>query len=361
MKAAVFHEPHVPLALEELELEGPKAGEVLVEMVGAGVCHSDYHYMDGHIVAPDVPLVMGHEGAGIIRQTGPGVTSVGAGDKIIFTLDAMCGHCRNCTLGQPTLCQTYRRSVLMPDGTPRFSKNGVPYYHFNATFSQHTVVPADKVVKVPGDSPLEKACLLGCSVITGVGAVVNQARVEAGSTMAVFGCGGVGLNVVQGGILASASKIIAVDKVDFKLTKAEEMGATHFVNADREDPVKRIVEITGGGADYSFEVVGFPAVVQQAFQSVRRGGTAVMVGVQPTDAEISVNARELLVGNKTLVGAWHGAARPRVDYLWLLYLYKQGRLKLDELITRYRPLEEVDEAFEDMNSDAVARTVLTFG
>ena len=247
----------------------------------------------------------------------------------------------------------------MPDGTTRFSKNGVPYYHSVATYSEQTVVPADKVVKVPADAPLEQASIIGCAVITGVGAVVNRAKVEAGSAIAVFGCGGVGLNVIQGGVLASASKIIAVDTVDFKLAKAEEMGATDFINADREDPVRRITEITGGGADYAFEVVGFPTLVRQAFESVRPGGTAVVVGVQPPQAEVAVDAWELLQ-DRALMGAYHGSARVRVDFLWLLDLYKDGRLKLDELITRYRPLDEINEAFEDMNNGLTARTVLTF-
>ena len=359
MKAAVFYEPHVPLTVEEIDLEGPKAGEVLVDLVGAGVCHSDYHFIDGHAPPPRVPFVIGHEGAGIVSQVGPGVSIVAPGDKIIFSIDRMCGYCRNCTTGRPALCETYGRSQLMPDGTTRFSKDGVPYYHSVATFSEQTVVPADQVVKVPADAPLEKACLIGCGVITGVGAVVNRAKVELGSTMAVFGCGGVGLNVIQGGILASASKIIAVDKVDFKLAKAEEMGATHLVNADREDPVLRIAQITGGGADYAFEVVGFPALVRQAFESVRPGGTAVVVGVQPAGTEVGVDAWDLLM-DRTLMGAYHGSARARVDFPWLLELYNDGRLKLDELITRYRPLDEVNEAFEDMNKGITARTVLTF-
>ena len=359
MKAAVFYEPHAPVTVEEIDLDEPKTGEVLVDLVGAGVCHSDYHFVDGHLSQPSVPYVMGHEGAGIIRRVGAGVTSVAPDDKIIFSMDTMCGYCRNCTAGRPTLCETYGRSQVMPDGTTRFSKDGVPYYHSVATYSEQTVVPADKVVKVPADAPLEQASIIGCAVITGVGAVVNRAKVEAGSAIAVFGCGGVGLNVIQGGVLASASKIIAVDTVEFKLGKAEEMGATHFVNADREDPVRRITEITGGGADYAFEVVGFPALVRQAFESVRPGGTAVVVGVQPPQAEVAVDAWELLQ-DRALMGAYHGSARARVDFLWLLDLYKDGRLKLDELITRYRPLDEINEAFEDMNNGLTARTVLTF-
>ena len=256
MKAAVFYEPHVPVTVEELELEAPNAGEVAVQMVGAGVCRTDYHMVDGHLLAPGIPYVMGHEGAGIVTEVGAGVSSISPGDKTILSMDAMCGHCRNCSEGRPTLCETYERTPRMPDGTTRFSKDGKPYYHNSATFSVRTVVLADKLVKVPADTPLEKVSIIACAVITGVGAVVNRAKVEAGSTMAVYGCGGVGLNVVQGGVLASASKIIAVDKADFKLEKAGEMGATHFINAEKEDPVRRIAEITGGGADYAFEVVG---------------------------------------------------------------------------------------------------------
>lgn len=359
MKAAVFHESGVPLPIEEVELEGPKSGEVLVDLVGAGVCHSDYHMVAGHLKLPQTPLVMGHEGAGIVSQVGPGVKNFAPGDKVIFSMDKMCGQCRNCTLGRPTLCETYGRTYVMPDGTTRFSRDGVPYYHMVGTFSEQSVVPADQLVKVRDDAPLEKACLIGCAVITGVGSVVNRAKVEKGSIVAVYGCGGVGLNVVQGAVLAGASRIIAVDTVDFKLTKAEEMGATDLVNAEKEDPVKRIVEMTGGGADYAFEVVGFPHLVKQTFESVRLGGAAVMVGVQPAGAEITIDAWGLMM-QRSLIGAYHGDANPRVDFPWLLDLYMDARLKLDELITRYRPLDEVNEAFDDMNKGITARTVLTF-
>ena len=218
---------------------------------------------------------------------------------------------------------------------------------------------ADSLVKIRDDIPVEKACLISCSVITGVGAVVNRAKVEAGSTVAVFGCGGVGLNAVQGAVLAAASKIIAVDKVDFKLEKASELGATHLVNADKEDPVKRVLEITDGGADYAFEVIGLPDVVRQAFESIRSGGTAVMVGVPPEGADIAIPARPLFQ-DRTLMGNYYGAGRPRVDFPWLLDLYMDGRLKLDELITKYRPLEEINEAFDDLVKGITARTVLTF-
>ena len=354
MKAAVFYQPHVPVSVEELEIQPPQAGEVLLDIVGAGVCHSDYHYIDGHVKRDVTPWVMGHEGAGIIREVGPGVTSVAPGDKIILSLDAMCGYCRNCSNGSPALCETHP-----PGAVSRMTKNGEPVCHSRPTFVEQTIVHADACVKVPDDTPLEQTCLISCAVITGIGAVVNRAKVEVGASMAVFGCGGVGLNAIQGGVLAAAGKIIAVDRVPYKLELAEQMGATHFVNASKEDPVQRIKEITGGGADYAFEVVGFPALVRQAIDSVRTTGTAVVVGVQPTDEEISVDGWHLLL-DRTLMGAFHGAARARVDFLWILDLYNQGKIKLDELISRYRPLDEINEAFDDMNQGKVARTVLVF-
>ena len=360
MKAAVLYEPHRPLEVEEIDLDGPLAGEVRVQMVGAGVCHSDYHRIDGHSAIVTSPFVMGHEGSGIVKEVGSGVTNLTPGDHIVFSLTPQCGRCRNCAAGRPNLCEWYdRRQGKMPDGTTRFSKDGAPYYHMLATFSEETVVPAEVAVKIRDDIPLEQACLVGCGVMTGVGAVVNRAKVETGSVVVIFGCGGVGLNVVQGAVLASAAKIIAVDKVDFKLEKASEMGATHLINADREDPVSRVMELTQGGADYAFEVIGFPEIVRQAFECVRPGGTAVMVGVPPHGADVCIPAQPLFQ-DRTLMGTFYGAGRPRIDFPWLLDLYVEGRLKLDELVTKYRPLDEVNEAFEDMNAGVTARTILTF-
>ena len=360
MKSAVFYEPHRPLEVEEIDLDGPRAGDVRVQLVGAGVCHSDYHRIDGHVTVAATPFIMGHEGSGIVKEVGSGVTSLLPGDHVVFSLTPQCGHCRNCASGRPNLCEWYDRKMgKMPDGTTRFSKDGVPYYHWLATFSEETVVPAEVAVKIRDDIPLENACLVGCGVMTGVGAVVNRAKVETGSTVAVFGCGGVGLNVVQGAVLASAAKIIAIDKVDFKLDKASEMGATHLVNADKEDPVSRVMELTQGGADYAFEVIGFPEIVRQAFECVRPGGTAVMVGVPPDGADISIPAQPLFQ-DRTLMGTFYGVGRPLIDFPWLLDLYVDGRLKLDELVTKYRPLEEVNEAFEDMKAGLAARTILTF-
>ena len=354
MKAAVLHRPLTRVSVEDVDIAPPREGEVLLDIVGAGVCHSDYHFVDGHVAPRALPWVMGHEGAGVVREVGPGVTGVRSGDKIILSLDAMCGYCRNCSQGSPALCETHQGEV-----PSRITSHGKVYFHNRPTYTEQSIVSADACVTVPDDTDLRKACLISCAVITGIGAVVNRAQVEAGAAMAVFGCGGVGLNVIQGGVLASAGKIIAVDRVPYKLELAEQFGATHFVNADTEDPVQRIVDITGGGADYAFEVVGFPALVRQAFASVRASGTAVVVGVQPAGQDISVDGDDLL-RDRAVMGSWHGAARARVDFLWILDLYRQGKVKLDELISRYRPLDEINEAFEDMLQGKVARTVLVF-
>ena len=359
-QAAVLRVQKQPVSVETLDIDPPNRGEVLIKINGAGVCHSDYHYVDGHLTNFQSPMILGHEGAGTVAEVGEGVDWLKTGDKVILSLDSMCGRCRNCTAGHPSLCEVnFRTGGAMLDGTTRFSKDGVPINHRTPTFTEYTMAPEDKCVLVPADTNLESACLISCGIITGVGAVVNRAQVPTGSTMAVFGCGGVGLSVVQGGRLANAAQIIAVDTVDFKLEKAAEMGATHFVNAAKEDPVARIHEITGGGADYAFEVVGLPAIAKQAFNSTRPLGTTVLVGVFPTGAEMAVDGWELLRG-RTILGNWHGDGKPRVDFLWLLEMAEQDKLKLDEMITRYRPLNEVNEAFADMNAGETARTVLTF-
>ena len=358
MKAAVIYEPHTPIRVEDLDLDDPGPQEVRVKLVGGGICRSDYHTVDGHTTPISFPWLLGHEGSGIVQQVGAAVTDLARGDHVIFSLAGQCGYCRSCVTGRPNLCETYP-SYMRTGPDSRFSKDGVPYAHGLATFAQETIVRSSSLVKVPDDIPLEKVCLIGCAVMTGVGAVINRAKVETGSNVAVLGCGGVGLNVVQGARLASAAKIIAVDTSDFKLEKAGEMGATHFVNADKEDPVKRVLDISNGGVDYAFEVVGFPSIVRQAFDCTAPGGTAVMVGVPPTGAEVSVPAQPLF-RDRGLLGTFYGAGRPRVDFPWLLDLYMDGRLKLDEMITRYRPLEEINEAYEDMKNGVATRSILTF-
>jgi S-(hydroxymethyl)glutathione dehydrogenase / alcohol dehydrogenase len=354
MRAAVFRKLEVPVSIEELELAALREGEVLLDIVAAGVCHSDYHLVTGHRTPRAIPWVMGHEGAGVVREVGSNVKRLVPGDKVILSIDAMCGYCRNCTSGHPALCETYPYTPIS-----RMTSHGEPVFHVRPTFSEQTIALADACVLVPNDTPLEKACLIGCAVITGIGAVIRRARVETGATMAVFGCGGVGLNVIQGGVLAAASKIIAVDKVPYKLELAEQMGATHLINAEHEDPVQQIKTLTGGGADYAFEAVGSPALVRQAFNSIRSTGTLVVVGIQPSGQDIAVDGWDLLQ-DRTIMGCFHGSGQARIDFLWILEMYRQGRIKLDELVSRYRPLDEINLAFDDLVQGKVARTVLVF-
>ncbi len=360
MRAALLRRPHVPVEIEQVDLDDPGPGEVRVGMVAAGVCRSDLHRLSGHTVVKTLPFILGHEGAGIVEQVGEGVSSVAPGDHVVMSLTAQCGRCRNCTAGRANLCEWHALGTgRMPDGTRRFSQDGEPVFADLAAFSEGTVVAEGYLVKVREDVPLQKACLVGCGVMTGIGAVVNRAKVEPGATTVVVGCGGVGLNVVQGCSLASASKIIAVDNVEAKLQVAESVGATHLVNSAKVDALTEIDRLTGGGADYSFEVVGVAETLRMAFSAIRPGGTAVMVGLPAQEAEISVPGRALFF-DRTLMGTFYGAARPRQDFQWILDMYMDGRLKLDELATRVRPLDELNEAFEDMEMGTAARTVLTF-
>jgi S-(hydroxymethyl)glutathione dehydrogenase/alcohol dehydrogenase len=360
MRAAVLRAPHTPVDIADVELEKPGPGEVRVDLVAAGVCRSDLHRLTGHTVVNKLPFVLGHEGAGLVESVGEGVTSVVPGDHVVFSLTAQCGRCRNCTAGRPNLCEWHKLGTgLLPDGTHRFSEDGVPVFADLATFADQTVVAESYLVKIREDVPLNMACLVGCGVMTGVGAVVNRAKVEPGSTAVIVGCGGVGLNVVQGCSLASASKIIAVDTSDNKLELAESLGATHFVNSSKQDALEEINRITGGGADYAFEVVGIPATLNLAFAAIRPGGTCVMVGLPATGADLTIPGRDLFF-DRTVMGTFYGAARPRQDFGWILDMYMDGRLKLDELATKVRPLEELNEAFTDMEAGREARTVLVF-
>tara|TARA_A100001037_G_scaffold297152_1_gene318729 strand:- start:2082 stop:3161 length:1080 start_codon:yes stop_codon:yes gene_type:complete len=359
MKAAVLYKPGFPLPVENVELQKPQPGEVMVKLSAAGVCHSDYHFVSGFFTPTRTPLVMGHEGAGIVTEVGENVKTVNVGDKVILSMDSMCGKCKNCTIGQPTMCLTYPRTFKMPDGTTRFKKNGTELYHMVGTFSEYTVLPEDQLVIIPQETPLDKACIIGCAVITGIGSVINRAKVKMGDTTAVFGCGGVGLNTIQGCSIAGASKIIAVDTVDSKLEKAIELGATHTINPTKVDAVQAINDLTSGGVNFAFDVVGDPKVIKTAFTSTRPGGTTVIVGIPPTDLELSIKGWDILL-DRTIMGAFHGGARARHDFLWILDLYNTGRIKLDELITGYRPLDEINEAFDDLIQGKSIRTVLTF-
>lgn len=359
MKAAVLYEQKKPLVVEEIEIEEPRAGEAMVRMAAAGVCHSDLHVMQGLWPVP-LPLVMGHEGAGIVERVGEGVTLVRPGDHVIFSWAPACGVCRNCVSGRPYLCSA-GPVMTMKDGTTRFHRNGQSLFHQTAVsaFAEYTVTHETALVKIRDDMPLEKAALIGCGVMTGVGAVMNTAKVGIGDNVAVFGCGGVGLNVIQAASLAGANRIIAVDTLDSKLDMAKRMGATDIVNAKKRDPVAAALEINGRGVDFAFEAIGLPEAVAQAFDATDPAGTTVMVGMPPAASLISVSGVGLLLG-KTLKGAYYGSARFRIDMPALVDMYMAGRLKLDELVSRRYPLMEINDAFEALGRGEVARSIIAF-
>ena len=362
VRAAVLHEVHGPLVVEDLDLMDPQKGEVLVRYVASGVCHSDMHVIDG-VLPYDLPVVLGHEGAGVVERTGPGVARVSEGDHVITAYILTCGSCRFCATGRPNLCMLrYGKRNVMLDGTHRLSRNGQPVNHFLqvSSYAEYAVLPQESVVPIRKDAPLDKVCLIGCGVTAGAGAVFNRARVVPGSSVAVFGCGGVGLNVVQGAAIAGAGLIIAVDLLRNKLEWAEEFGATHLIDASREDPVARVRELTDGmGADYAFEVIGSPATIQQAFNSVHPGGTAVVIGVSPAGAKVTLET-SMITPERVLMGASFGGARQMADLPMLVDLYMGGRLKLDELISRTMPLEDINTAFELLQKGEVARTVIKY-
>ncbi len=366
MKAAVLYEPKTPLRVEEVEIDAPKQGEVLVRIAAAGVCHSDYHVMTGDLAAP-MPIILGHEGAGVVEAVGAGVTSVQPGDHVVLLFRASCGRCEYCSRGRPALCglsRPTRATGTMLDGTTRYRRDGEEIKHFCGVscFAERTVVMEQALVPIRKDVPLEIAALVGCSVMTGVGAVVNTARVEPGSSVLVIGAGGVGLSAVMGAQLAGASPILVADLVPSKLELAREFGATHVIDARQRDTVEAARELTGGeGVDYAFEVIGLGRTMTQAFRATRRGGTAVAVGVAPSDAVVEVPAQELVFSEKTLKGSFYGSTRPHADMPRLLELYRAGRLPLDRLLTRRYPLEQINEAYQALLSGEVARSVVIPG
>ncbi len=366
MKAAVLYAVGEPLQIEELAIQNPQAGEVMVRVVAGGVCHSDLHVIHGDLPAP-LPVVLGHEGAGVVEKVGEGVRDLAPGDHVLLLWRASCGNCIHCLGGRPALCELgagIRWSGHLLDGTSRFTKGDAEIRHFAgvSSFGELTVLPQEGVVKIDPTVPLEKAAIVGCAVMTGVGAVINTARVQPGETIAVIGCGGVGLNVIQGAALVGAEKIIAIDVLDNKLEYARQLGATHPVNARQVDPIAAVKEITGGlGADYAFEVIGNPRTIQQGYQLIRRGGTLVVVGVSPTGVEVSFPAASIMLDEKTIRGSLYGSCRPKLDAPRLLNLYKAGKLKLDELISREYPLHQINEAFAALANGEVARSIVKLG
>jgi S-(hydroxymethyl)glutathione dehydrogenase / alcohol dehydrogenase len=366
MKAAVLRRPGDPLRIEEVTLAAPREGEVEVKLAATGVCRSDLHVMTGATRHP-LPVVCGHEGSGRVSAVGPGVTRVSPGDPVVLSWSPMCGACFYCTHDLPAQCEAYLEAVwngTMRDGTTRLSASGEPIYHYAAlaSFAEACVVPESCCIPIPREAPLQTAALIGCAVATGVGAALIRAHVPQGAFVAVFGCGGVGMNILQGARLCGASRIIAVDVNPARLDAAPRFGATHMVNATSGDPVTSVRALTDGrGADFTFEALGRPAVMQQAMDAARRGGTVVLVGLGGQDEEVHLGAGTFTRSDKTLTSAYYGGIDPSRDIPRLVDLSMQGKLQLDPLVGRRRPLDEINEAIEDLKRGEVLRTLITFG
>ncbi|HVE91055.1 MAG TPA: Zn-dependent alcohol dehydrogenase [Actinomycetota bacterium] len=361
MKAAVLQAFGEPVTITDVELAPPKAGEVLVRIRATGVCHSDLSMQQGKLPYP-LPCVLGHEGAGVVEQVGPGVASVAPGDHVVVVWSPICGHCFYCLRGQAHLCETSQVLGLMEDGTSRLSRDGETLYHAinAATFAEAAVLRENSVVKIPDDVPFEIAAVVGCGVLTGVGAAVKTASVRPGDSVVVVGCGGVGINVIQGARLAGADPIVAVDAVAGKLEMAQRFGATHTVNASETDAAAAVLGLTEGrGADAAFEVVGNVKLQRQVYDMTRRGGSAVFVGVAPFGDEVSLPSLFLTLGEKKVLGCFYGSCDPRRDIPWILSLWRAGKLDLEGLISQRSVLENINDAFEDMQAGKVIRTVLS--
>jgi len=362
-RAAVQYGYGEPLVIQTVDIDPPAPGEVLVRMVATGVCHSDLHALSGVHRYP-LPCVLGHEGAGVVEEVGDGVTNVVPGDHVMLSWLPYCGKCRMCTTGRPALCEdvAWAEAGTMPDGTVRISCEGVPIHHFTGQsfFSEMSVVPAQTAIPVDKSLSLVELSILGCAVMTGFGAVVNTARVRAGQTVAVVGCGGVGLNVVQSAALAGARSIIAVDAAEAALDMARQMGATHTVHATAGvDVVTAVAEASGGGADHVFEVVGSPRTIELAVQLTGRGGQTTLIGMAPEGAVAQFDPLMLLMDERKIAGSWYGSTRPMVDFPILLDLYAQGKLRVSPLIRRIS-LEEINDAFKLLETGGSARSVVVF-
>ncbi|MCH2523536.1 MAG: Zn-dependent alcohol dehydrogenase [Dehalococcoidia bacterium] len=359
MQAAILHGPQIPLEITEVNIDEPRAGEALVRVIAAGVCHSDLHFIEGTYPGR-YPMVLGHEVAGIVESVGPGVTNVASGDRVIMGFVQPCGHCKVCDQGRPNLCsnstrdRTSEQPALLLEGKPVTQMANV------GGFARYSVMASSGLLKIPDSIGLDVAALVGCSVMTGYGAVVNTAKVEPGSTVAVIGAGGIGLNIIQAARLAGASQIIAIDMVEHKLSTAKEFGATDIVNAIEMDPIEAVKDLSSGGVDFSFEAIGLKTTSEQAYQMATRGGTAVIVGMVPPTDNIEIPGR-IWVEEKTLKGSFYGSARFHVDMPRILDLYQQGKLNIDGLVTKRWPFEKINDAFTSLKNGEVARSILEIG
>jgi len=360
MKAAVLNSCPGDLDIEDVAIDKPGPREVLIQTVAAGLCHSDLHFLEAKYPA-QVPAVLGHESAGVVEAVGEGVTYVKPGDHVITCLSVFCGHCEECLTGHMSLCQNPETKRQVGEA-PRLSRpdGSVMNQFLNlSSFAEQMLVHEHAIVKINPEMPLDRACLLGCGATTGLGAVMNTARIEAGSTVAVIGCGGIGLNAVQGGLLAGASRIIAIDMLDSKLELAKVFGATDTVNASDGTAVQQVLEMTGGGVHYSFEAIGLKVAAEQAFAMLRRGGTATVIGMIPIGQSVELPGYAFL-GEKKIQGSAMGSNRFRVDMPRYVDLYLQGRLKLDELVSARIKLEEINDGFAEMKKGELARSVIIF-
>lgn len=364
-KAAVVVAHDEPVEIRDVELADPKAGEIRIAVRATGVCHSDLSVQNG-TVPLELPAVPGHEGAGEVVEIGEGVSRFKVGDHVVTQFTPQCGECYFCTRDQGYLCERAAMAATgaLLDGTPRFSADGAPLRQMGmlGTFAEETVIPEVSAVAIPADVPLQLAAIISCGVLTGVGAATNTADIREGDTVAVLGCGGVGLNVIQGAKIAGAGEVIAIDRFGSKLALARQFGATQTVDASDGDAVAAVRDLTEGrGADVTFEVVGLEPTIEQALDMTRKGGETIMVGIPRLDVTLSVPAaKTFLYFNKSLRGSWYGSSNVRRDVPKLLALHKQGKLMLDELISREIELEGINEAFAAMESGEVARSVIVF-
>jgi len=361
VKGAVMYGFNEPLKIESMTLKAPREDEVVVEVFASGVCHSDLSVVHGKLPIPP-PAVLGHEGAGVVEEVGKSVKDLKPGDHVVMAWVQPCGKCHFCVGGRGHLCEAGIQSAMAGEEFV-FDKDGTPIGRMAGvgSFADHTIVRASAAIKIPENVPLDRACLVGCGVMTGVGAAVNTAKVRPGDTVAVFGCGGVGLNVIQGAALCGASRIIAVDLVPKKLEMAKQFGATDTVNGKDTDPSMAVRELTDGlGVDYAFEVIGAPPVITQAFLSLKRGGKVVVVGVPGFGTEVTIPGFSLPLEEKGVIGSLYGSANLHRDMVKLIDLYMRKRLKIDELISRTIKLEDVNSAFDAMEKGEVARSVIRF-
>jgi len=362
MKAAVLKQIPGDLEILDVQIDEPGPREVLVKTVSAGLCHSDLHFIEGSYPYM-TPTVLGHESAGIVEAVGAGVSYVKPGDHVITCLSVFCGHCENCLSGHMAICSNSQAECSRPmGGTPRLSMpDGSPAFQFLnlSSFAEQMLVHEHAIVKIREDMPLDKASLIGCGITTGTGAVFRTAGVEPGTKVAVIGAGGVGLAAIQGARIAGANQVIAVDMIDSKLEMAKELGATHVVNASEGDPSFKVLEVSGGGVDYSFEAIGLKKTAEQAFGMLRSGGTATIIGMIPLGDMVSLPGMQFLM-EKKIQGSTMGSNQFRTDMPRLVDMYLDGRLKLDEMVSAHLSLDEVNKGFADLKSGTVARQVIDF-